>query len=170
MKNIHDLGKPLSLYRNTPCMPFKSFRHTSASCIFVIKLNWLCKLKFSQFFNQVQKAWKFGQILLMCRCECRSAVCEEGSVRWCVGVWEEAGYRVTPHLYVMTDRRSLIHHRYLFVHLNTNRVAQHFVKVWVVGWGAVEELSPQQLSVQRERRITFLYLAIIYCALLAYGT
>jgi hypothetical protein len=42
------------------------------------------------------------------------------------------------------------------VYLDTDGVALYLVKVGVLRSGAVEELAPQQLTVQRERRLAFL--------------
>lgn len=44
------------------------------------------------------------------------------------------------------------------VHLDAVRVAFHLVEVWNPGSGGVEELSPEQLSVQRHRRMRVLLL------------
>jgi hypothetical protein len=42
------------------------------------------------------------------------------------------------------------------VYLDTDGVALYLVKVGVLRGGAVEEFAPQQLTVQRERRLAFL--------------
>jgi hypothetical protein len=42
------------------------------------------------------------------------------------------------------------------VYLTTDRVALYFVKVRVLGGGAVEELAPEELTVQLERRLALL--------------
>ena len=45
-----------------------------------------------------------------------------------------------------------------FSHLDTDGIAAHLVKVRIPGGGAVEEFSPQQLTMQRQRWITLLNL------------
>ena len=45
----------------------------------------------------------------------------------------------------------------LIKHLDTDGVSSHLVKVWILSCCAVEELSPEQLPVEGERGLTFLY-------------
>lgn len=41
-------------------------------------------------------------------------------------------------------------------YLDADRVAQHLIEIGILGGGTVEELPPQQLAVQRQRRERFL--------------
>ena len=45
----------------------------------------------------------------------------------------------------------------LIKHLDTDGVSSHLVKVWILSCCAVEEFSPEQLPVEGERGLTFLY-------------
>ena len=56
-------------------------------------------------------------------------------------------------------RKALeINEQVLRCYLDTDGIARHLVKVWILGGGAVEELPPQQLAVQRQRGLALLYL------------